>query len=207
MSSWGSIAIATRIGSSPEGAFFRSWTNLVRCGLDKKDVVLDPPIGLPHHYAAEEVAKQFLSSKAGSLLFVDDDMVFEADTLRRMRNDREGLQYDVLQAHYLKRVAPHKPLIIRKVREGKYICETETPDQNIVDAGVVGLGFTLIRRQVFERIMNIKKDGVMIFHWGPRTESEDYIFSRQADDTGSRLGVMTKVRVGHIIKQVISYGD
>jgi len=203
--SWGNIAVGVRIGSTPEGAFFKSWTGMVHKGLERKDIILEPAIGMPHHYAAEEVAKQFLATKAQSLLFVDDDMVFDVEALNRLRHDRDGWKYDVLQAHYLKRVAPHHPLIIKKVGEGKFKCEIETPKDTIIEVGAVGLGFTLIHRRVFERILKVKREGCMIFAWGPRTESEDFMFSRQAEDSGSRLGVTTKVSVGHCIKQVLYY--
>ena len=82
----GKVAIALRIGTAPDPAFFMSWTRLMRDGLRPGDVVLHPAIGMPHACACNFLISAFLSTDCDSVLFIDDDMVFDAAALNTLRD-------------------------------------------------------------------------------------------------------------------------
>lgn len=192
MNSWGKIAVACRIGQKPDGEFFRCWTRLMLGGLRDGDRVLTPAIEMPCHYAADCLAKGFLNTDADTLLFIDDDMVFNNKNLNMLRDDEDGLQYDVIMGLCQSRKPPHRPLILEPNPNGAgFLVPSAPPEDKIVDVGVVGLGFTLIRRKVFEAMEE------PYFYWGEKGDGEDAMFSMAATKLGFKLGVNTRVVIGH----------
>ncbi len=113
--SWGTIAFAVRIGKCPDPLFFHSWTSMLTQGcLRNGDGVLPPAIELPHHWAACSLAEQFLTqTDCESIMFLDDDMVFSPDELRRMRDNPEHDAFDIVQGLYCSRKAGYPPLVLR----------------------------------------------------------------------------------------------
>jgi len=83
------------------------------------------------------------SENCSHVLFVDSDMIFPADGLEKF------LEADVaiIGANYSTRVAPFRPTA--RVN-GNYV--QSSSEDTIQKVDVLGLGFTLINRQVFEQI-------------------------------------------------------
>lgn len=188
---WGKIAVACRVGQRPDAEFFRSWTRLMCGGLRDGDIVLTPVIEMLPHYAADSLARGFLRSEADSVLFIDDDMLFQNSDLDTLRDDPEGFDYGALMGLCQSRKPPHKPVILEHHEGGRFKIEPVPPEDCIVDVGVVGLGFTLIKREVFE---NMHKP---YFYFGERGDGEDAMFSINAGLLGHKLGVNTRVQIGH----------
>jgi len=101
-------------------------------------------IGGPVHVVRRRIADRFLASTASHLLTVDDDVVAPADAVERL------LELDVPVA------AGIYPLVVggairasaRRVDEADW---PVAPPPEVFEAEAVGLGFTLIRRDAFER--------------------------------------------------------
>jgi hypothetical protein len=101
-------------------------------------------IGGPVHVVRRRIAERFLSSTASHLLTVDDDVVAPEDGVERL------LELDVSVA------AGVYPLVVgRAIRaSARRVDEAEwpaTPPPEVFEAEAVGFGFTLIRRDAFER--------------------------------------------------------
>lgn len=200
MNDWGNIAVGVRSASGGDALFLRSWTAfLAQGGTRKGDAILDPVVELPHHYAANRLGDLFLQTKCDSLLLIDDDMIFDVDCLGRMRQNRATWPFDVCQALYIQRKPPHYPLLIEKDATSPtgHRINPRPPRNTVSEAGVVGFGFTLIRRTVLETIMRTRPADRTVFYWGLNGDSEDACFCFDAQAKGFRLCVDTSVNVGH----------
>lgn len=207
MSNWGTIAFAVRCGSRPDPVFFQDWTRFLLKGIKAGDRVLSPIIEMPQHYAAEFAAKTFLSGPCDAIMFIDDDMSFMPEQVDALRSDPEGQHYDALMGLCLSRNPPHRPLILEKNPNADctYTIKAVPQKDAIVDAGILGLGFTLIRRELFERVGQVTGDTEMMFQWSPRGDSEDSTFFATALDQGCRLGVSTRVCIGHRVAVTVRW--
>lgn len=206
MPGWGKIAVGVRV-TQPDARFFAAWTRMLVSGLRPGDSVLPPAIDLPHHYAAEAIALRFLKGDCDSVLYVDDDMVFAADTLERLRSFEPAQEYDMVQALACSRNGPHFPVVLtRDESTGEFAVMPQPPPHTMVTTSLCGLAFTLIRRAVFERIAATKDPKDFYFYWSRRGDtSEDASFSADATRTGSRVGVCTDVTVGHRVTCTVRY--
>jgi len=202
MSDWGSIAIGTRMNDRCDPVFFNCWSHLIAGGLRKGDTVLDAGIELPQHFAAVVVVDHFLKSDADTLFFVDTDMIFKPDQLGKLRDDPAGGEYDVLAALSVVRRAPYLPIVLRlrkdpKDGESAYVTMKPGLDDNIMDVDTVGTGFTLIRRTVFDRMKAELGIDKWYFDFGEGGLGEDTMFSQRAKGLNCKIGVHTKVNIGH----------
>jgi hypothetical protein len=85
-----------------------------------------------------------LEQDADAFLFIDPDMTFPPDGLIRLLQRR----VPIVGADYRNRAPPHAKLGLTVL--GEPVAEDEPePANGMTDRGVIGLGFVLIRRQVF----------------------------------------------------------
>jgi len=207
MKGWGRIAVGLRSFDGGDPVFLRCWTNLLVKGLRKSDEGLHPAIQLPHHYAANDLVNYFLKGKCDTLLFVDDDMTFEADPLERLRKDPRTYSYDVCQALYIQGKPPHHPNCIVKDPNSptKHRIDPKPPANSVVEVGIVGMGFTMIRRTVIEKVLKWKPEGKMLFYWGEDGTSEDAAFCMNAQKQGFTLCTHTGITAGHRVGIVMDW--
>lgn len=199
---WGKIAVATRMNDRCDPVFFNCWTKLVASGLRNGDVVLGAGIELPQHFAATVITKRFLKSDADTLFFVDTDMIFKPEDLQTMRDDPAGQEYGILSALSVVRRKPFHPIVLKlKSNPENAKCAYEytkpSPEDHIVECDSVGTGFTLIRREVFERMQNEIGIDEWFFDFGQGGLGEDTCFCQRAKQLGIKIGVHGKVCIGH----------
>lgn len=205
---WGRIAVGTRCYKNSSGSFLNSWTFLLASGLQPGDSVLAAPVGKPAHLAANDLARAFLNTKCDSILFVDDDMEFSPDSLRRLRSNEATWDYDMVMGFCTHKTVPPHAVVLRKLEppgppmilKGEhYGALRDVPDNSVIDVDAVGLAFTLIKRHVLEEKIN--EFGIMytpFFEWGKFAEGEDVVFSRWARENGFKLAVDTNVKIDHL---------
>jgi hypothetical protein len=187
---FGKVAVGLRTAGYIDPAFFMAWTGLILSGLEDGDAILQPAVGRPHSLACNYIVAQFMGSDCDSLLFVDDDMVFNPRTLRDLRQTEN---VDICSALYVARRAPFAPVCLLYDKESdKFPCITTPKD--IQDCDVVGLGFCLIKRHVIQAKLNIQKGDV--FEWSNK-HGEDGSFCLWAKEKGFRVAVNSGVRIGH----------
>lgn len=211
LSGWGDIAVGIRVAKSPEPHFFVDWTKLLTGGLRGKDVVLMPQMFAPAHWAANKVVKAFLETDKDTLLFIDDDMTFPMRALHDLRENKSNWGYDLVMGFCTRRGWPPQPIVYhlkevpkmpQALRGDQFSMEMDFEDGDVVEVDAVGLGFTVIRRQVLEEMIDLEKglEDTSFFKY-EAGESEDIYFSRTARNLGFRMAVDTSVKIGHISHQ------
>src|SRR3990167_3588135 len=202
MKDWGKIAIGTRMNDRCDPVFFNCWSHLIAGGLRSGDTVLDAGIELPQHFAAVVLSAFFLRSDADTLCMVDTDMVFQPDTLSRLRDDADGQTYDMLSALSVTRRRPFHPIVLRlavdPVASGQAYDALKPPyGGKVLDVDTVGTGFTLIRRSVFDRMKEQLGIDRWFFDFGQGGLGEDTCFCQRVKSIGGRIAVHTGIGIGH----------
>ncbi len=206
---WGSIALGVRIAKHPEVLFFNSWTQLLTGGVTNIDTVLMPAYHMPAHTASNKLARDFLNTDKDTLLLIDDDMMFDTNTLHALRRNRNNWEYDIVAPFCTHRSYPPKPIVMRDNGE---LSEPESLDGQsfnynkdikqgtVEEVDAIGLAFTLIRREVLEAMINEKwgLDKTFFFNYGPGYESDDIPFCRNAKKLGFRIAVDASVCINHV---------
>jgi hypothetical protein len=139
------------------------------------------PLGRNQCVAAAQIMK------ASHILFLDSDMVFPPDALKRLLAHGK----DVVGAAYAKRAAPFHPLTVTE--EG----ELANITSGLRRVKLLPTGCMLIRLKVFDALsqpyFNLETDGAQL-------RGEDYYFCRKARDAGFALwcdGDLS-VKLGHV---------
>jgi len=197
MSNWGTIALGCRIGERADPLFVRSWQNMIASGLRKGDGMIDPAVEMPHHFAANYLAKLFLKSDANTLCMVDSDMIFSADTLSKLRDNPEGAGYGTLSPLCTTRRNPYVPVVLTTKGKSAWTARVDLVDGSLVQVDATCVAFALIRRQVFLDIDEKFKVGGWFFDWGPQGYGEDTTFSDRARACGYKIGIDTGIQIGH----------
>ena len=203
---FGRIALATRLAGPCPAPFLTSFVMLAVQGMRPGDALLEPVSRAPAHKAANLLAEAFMESGADTLCFVDSDHVFTADTLTRLRDNPTSWPYDACGALYRVR-GNGAALLLRETPEGQTAPEDGPglrwlwpdrldtwPPGAVIEVDALGLGFTLIRRRVFEGL-------TAPWFFYPRWQddaTEDAPFFKRAQAAGFRFCVDTGVCVGHL---------
>jgi len=132
-------------------------------------------------------------------LMLDDYMIFDPKDLDELRSDEDGWGYDMLGALYQSRKPPHHPLCIQHDPKSPtgYANNIKPAPDCVLKVAIVGLGFTLVRRSIIDKIAKEKPKKEFMFYWGKTGDSEDSNFCRRVHDAGGSVGVSTRVSVGH----------
>lgn len=202
MNDFGKIAVSVRVAHSPDPMFLCSWTRLITAGLRPGDTTISPAIELPHHHAANVIVHKFLKyTDADTLLMLDDDMSFPGDALSQMRDNEHNHPFDVVQALCVSRQPPHAPIVLMESKEeGMLQPMKPDADDNTLSVIMVGMAFTLIRREVFETL-----DTTQPFMWCEDGRGEDWYFCDKAKQAGFNIGMDSNLPIGHRVRIAISY--
>jgi len=199
MSNYGKIAIGTRLGRGVDAYFVSCWTKLILNGVRRGDVILAPACEMPHHCAVENLLIQFIkNTECDTLCLIDDDMIFDADSLSKLRDS--DCDFDLLSALYVCRRYPHVPI---DVYEGR----ARIPGSGIYEVTSVGFGFTLIKRNVIEKLREVTPADEMVCQWGRDLKGEDFYFCERARQQGFSVGLNASVKIGHRFNYVSVWDD
>ena len=215
---WGSIALGVRISKFPEPDFFKSWTALLTGGVESRDKVLLPVSHQPAHTAANKLATSFLYTQCDSILFLDDDMVFDGDALNRLRYNKDNWDYDIVSGFTTTRVSPPKPIVMQlqdpqpelpeSLKGDSFDLAKDFIDGEVKPVDATGLAFTLVKRHVFEAMLGeYGIDYTYFFSYGRGIESDDIPFCGNARELGFKLAVDTNAKIGHIGQIVLGWQE
>lgn len=146
------------------------------------------------------------------ILFIDDDMVWQPDTVGRLVSIRDELDLDMVGGLCFRRTDPFQPTLYMREQptSGAYNFLEKWSD-DLVEVDATGMAFCLIHKRVFERIagspMPPREERVRptgFFAWAG-SYGEDLAFCQLAKETGSRIFVDTRIQIGHIGEQTITH--
>ena len=199
---WGTICVITRLEKMVENQFVKVWTNLILRGIRKTDSVVIVKDRVAH-MAANDAARAFLKSGCDSAFFLDSDADIGASFLEKFRTLEDGWEFDIFQGFYVRRGWPPEAIWFKKTALGDLMQCLVWKDDYTEETAMAGLHNTLIRREVFEKMLELAPETELVdFNWFyyPRHgwQSEDGKFSQDAIDAGFRIGSTTKIKAGHI---------
>jgi GT2 family glycosyltransferase len=146
------------------------------------------------------IIEQALGIDATHVCFLDDDMAYPPDTLKRLlAHDK-----DVVTALYLMRSYPHFPVAFDEAFDSgkcKFMFLTQDPEkENLVPIVNCGFGFVLIKIDIFKKLQNpwvtlgeIEKDG-----W-----CDDVAFFNKVRKAGFEMYMDLNARCGHMTSMVL----
>uniref|UniRef100_A0A6H2A169 Glycosyltransferase n=1 Tax=viral metagenome TaxID=1070528 RepID=A0A6H2A169_9ZZZZ len=135
------------------------------------------PIGYTVHDGRNLVATLALEMNIPYLLFVDNDTIIPPDALIKLF---KHMPYgDIVGGLYYSKTMPPYPLLFRGRGNGSY--ENWT-DGDIVQVDGLGMGCTLIKTEVFKKIIPVVKRYVLCTNKEKNEYKEVYEFFRTRDD-------------------------
>lgn len=154
------------------------------------------------------------------LLFIDDDMVWEADAVKRLVQSLADLKEagetpDVLGALCFRRAVPYQPTLYVRYKEGPYNY-LEDWEGRYIEVDATGMAFCLITKECFERVAGspmptfeerMKMDKLPDFFRWHGALGEDLRFCQDVRKAGGRIIVDTEIRIGHMSETRRGYGD
>lgn len=132
-------------------------------------------IGCYIHHNRDVIVRQALEAGCSHLLFVDSDMMFNHDAIKKLME--HGL--DIVGARYNKRVNPPEPTVKQDIKE-------------LAEVPFVPTGFLLIDMEVFKKI------GKPYFSFEDGAESEDVYFCDKAIKNGFKVYCDPTIEIGHL---------
>jgi GT2 family glycosyltransferase len=214
------VAIGVRAYKNSSNQFLASWSRFLLSGLTGGDKLLDmrKTFGEPHHIAANILVTEFLKTDCDSLLMVDDDMVIPPDALRSLRENDGNWDYDIVMGFCtFKTTPPHavaykldanQPGMPERLRGEKYNALAYLDDNAATPVDAVGMAFTLIRREVFEKMLSeYGAEYTAWFDTGGHSEMEDMRFSRRCREHGFKMCVDTSAKLGHVGSHVYGWSE
>ena len=145
-------------------------------------------IGHPIELVRTRLVKRFLLSSAEYLLMIDDDIIAPDDGAEKLLALRAAVATAPCPIALGRR-------IVANVKEGRDADWIPVPPREVFTVGHTGLGFTMIRRDVFGRIRE------PWFQFGAasggRVIGEDVWFSNRVTDAGLEISCHGEVRCSH----------
>ena len=144
--------------------------------------------------ARNALVGDFLKSDCDYLLFLDSDIVFPSNIIDLLLKHGK----DFVSALYFTR-KNIKPMH-RFLKGGEYVGAQEVKPNELVEADAVGLGCSLIKRKVIERVDSENKgEPLFKFDYSSRTRAvgEDIYFCKLVQKAGFRIFVDSGTLVGH----------
>ena len=208
----GTIAMVTRDKISA-GAVI-SWVMLDRSSWLGKDEYINQYI-IQGHVLTLQRNECVRSMQGEWLLFIDDDMTFQPDAVRRLIETQQKYDLDMVGALCFQRAAPHQPTLYMREQptEGKYVFLEDWNEGDVVEVDATGMAFVLIHRRVFEGIagefptleQRSKGNPPSYFRWDERGFGEDMTFCQDAKKAGFRIFVDTSIKIGHVGEMTVTH--
>ena len=152
-----------------------------------------------------ELAAKAVRIGADYVFWLDSDMVFEADTLRRMYKTLTENNLDILTGLYFRRVPPYSPVLFDKLEMTDKGCEwTDWKDkplpEGLFEVGGCGFGCVLMKTDVFFDVQGTFQD-----MFGPINRvGEDLSFCWRARECGYKIICDPTIICGHVGYAIIN---
>lgn len=127
------------------------------------------------HHNRDIIVNQAIENKCSHVLFVDTDMVFNNDAIKRLIDHN----VDIVGGRYNKRILPIESTVKQDITE-------------LSEVPFVPTGFLLIDIEVFKKI------GKPYFSFEDGAESEDVYFCNKAIANGFKVYCDPTIQIGHM---------
>lgn len=134
------------------------------------------------------------SLKADYILFVDSDIVFRPNALRKLLECKK----DIVGGIYFGKGFPHWPIAFYKEGEGYQPFRGELT--GLMEFDAVGCGFLLVKTEVYRKI----REPWFVFK---PVKGEDLYFSEKARKAGYKIYLNCDVQPGHYASKVVNISD
>jgi len=176
-------------------ALFGAMVNLSDC-----QTMLVTPTGCYIHQLREFICMMALEERASHVMFIDSDMIFTPDSIRKLLNHNKEIiggdyHYKMSDKVSVTKLDPKKiDLEFIEEKNGEKRFATKRPDYPVV-VDAVGTGFMLIKTEALKKIPKPwfwyeLKNGQMI--------GEDVYFCRHAAKHGVEVWCDPTLQIGHI---------
>lgn len=150
-----------------------------------------------------EIATYAIETEADYVFWLDSDMVFKPDTLKRMMKTLQENDLDILTGLYFRRVPPYSPVLFDQLDLDGEVCtfsEFEDIPEGLFEVGGCGFGCVLMKAEVFLDVQS--KHGNM---FAPiANNGEDVAFCWRARDCGFKIHCDPSVICGHVAYSIVS---
>lgn len=138
------------------------------------------------------------------IFFVDSDMVVQKDALIKLFKQEK----EIISGLYFHRNPPHEPHLY-KMENNSLLSIKDYAKDTVIECDAVGAGCLLIKRDVFEKLLDKVKsaDGQSQFFVTTPTIGEDIFFCELAKQNSFQIFCDTSVKCGHIELSVIEEKD
>ena len=170
--------------------------------LEKVDnVAVSFNVGSLVYTSRNELAKRAIQMGADYVFWLDSDMMFEPDILKRLFENKD--KGDIISGLYFRRVQPFTPVLFDELTIEDGICKwtefKEIPDKPF-EVGGCGFGCVLMPTDIFIDVM--EKFGDM---FGPiGNVGEDLSFCWRARQLGFKIICDPSIELGHVGVNIIT---
>ena len=158
-------------------------------------------IGSLIHAARNDLAMKALKNGFEQVLWLDSDMVFPQDTLRRLMKGRE--KGDIVSGLYYRRVAPFSPVLFDELKadeaQATWSEFEEIPD-HLFEVGGCGFGCVLTPTDIF--IDMLTEYGTLFEPF--KGLGEDLSFCIRARQLGFKIVCDPTIKCGHVGHYVVT---
>lgn len=153
------------------------------------------------YISRERLAEEAVEGGYDYVLWLDSDMVFDSDMLKRMLADDK----DFLCGIFFRRRPPFTPVICKRLRAGITPEENETedyldyPEDTLFEIDACGFGAVLMKTKVIKDVHDrFNACFIPLPSYG-----EDLSFCIRARTCGYKIHCDSRIKVGHITQTVV----
>lgn len=146
-------------------------------------------------FARNRIVQHALELDADYVFFIDADMIFPPDTLKRLLNHN----VDIVNALAFRRTSPHYPCIFSWDEENEcYItADYSSSKTSLMKVDACGMPCILIKTEVFKKMKQ------PWYYYRDNLFSSDLTFCWEASKLGYDINIDTFLKIGHIGEEVI----
>lgn len=161
-------------------------------------------VGSLVYTSRNDLALKAIRMGADYVLWLDSDMFFEPDTLKKLMKTLNDNNLDIVSGIYYRRIAPYTPVLLEKLKiddSGKCLSSgfKETP-VNLFEIEGCGFGCVLMKSKVLFDVIAHYQDAFTPME----SVGEDLAFCIRARNLGYKIYADPGVSLGHCSHQIIT---
>lgn len=198
------ILIAVPCMDQLPAQFAHSLATLTSYGIEDVEISVWFNLGSLIYTSRDEIAKRALMDEADLVMWFDSDMVFNADTLKRMLAFIEA-GHDMVTGVYYRRKPPFSPTIFKTMDINLEDQTAEWEEFDVVpeepfEVGACGFGCVLMKTEIFVAVF--AKFGYMFTPIG--NVGEDIAFCWRARQCGYKIIADPSISLGHVGQSIFT---